>query len=433
MRLPRTMVQNLWSYIPLVFGLLSCAPKSDGLDTLFAINSGLVGNQQFAKHSLLRQVLDGNREIRVCLINEAPGKNAAWLDKVSSGFEAALNTWLAAGSKHPKYPLPTSLNVKFLRYSSEEVLEFTQMDEAKQIELWREAMDFAKWSVKLSDTEFLKSAIQFSKRVNEKTKSLRDRCAPPVVSIVSFSKESSYKDYFEKRDDPLSSFSLAERNQIKKILEDLKDRYIRVTLGSKITKGELVEKERQRKANNDYWLRSRAEFEDPSIYFHQNSPNSAYLSMILLHEVGHLFGLGDVYPEDGYRTALAIHPEAVMNDQQKVGGVLQKDDVAGLHAIITVAKEGIKTCGAGYSEFNNDADPRSVYTYYCLPEGYQPGLTHHGQQRTSPTYGIQSDKTKVPVSESECPTGSEYNQISMLCEKLAGSAIGYPQQGIIKK
>jgi hypothetical protein len=397
------MVQYLLIYMPLVFGLLSCAPKSDGLDTLFAIDRRLVGNQQFAKDSLLRQVLDGNREIRVCLINEAPEKNGAWLDKVSSGFEAALKTWLAAGSKHTKYPLPTSVSLKFERYSVAEALDFQGLDETAQRKMFRENMDLFERSKKLSDDEFRRNADKFGD-IEKKSRSPRDRCASPVIRIESFSQESSYKAYLRKTENPFRSLSLKELAEIENLRNFTKELYERVVLGSKLTSSEREEKRKREEADNEEWRRAAAYFEPPAIDFHQVAYNESNLRFVLLHEVGHLFGLGDVYPERGYRSALAIHPGSIMKSIREFGAVLQGDDVAGLHAVITVAKEGIKSCGTGYSEFNNDADPRSEFNFYCLPQGYQPGLTNHGQQQGFPTYGIQSDKPNEPVSE--CPTGS---------------------------
>jgi hypothetical protein len=419
MRHHRAILQNVWPCTAFLLGLLSCAPKSEGLDTLFAITRNLIGNQHFAKDSLLLEILDGSREIRVCLINESPEKNAAWLDKVSGGFEGALNAWIAAGSKHPRYPFPKSLRVKFTRYSAEEALIFEGLDEASQRKMFREYIDLYNQSKRWSDDEFRRDAGKFG-QIQRRYKSSRDLCAKPVVKIETFSQESAYREFLRKSENPFRSISNNEMAEIDQVIRLLKERHERVALGYKLTSREHEEKNKLKEADSDSWLTAGANFLDSSINFNQVPENESRLRLILLHEVGHLFGLGDVYPEQG-SSALAIHPASIMKASIEFGANLQADDIAGLHAVISLAKQGIKTCGEGYSEFNNDADSRSVYDYYCLPQGYQPGFTHHGQQRAPEPFGIGSDKSDERISK--CPSGSVYNQISMLCEVSSGSTL----------
>ena len=123
---------------------------------------------------------------------------------------------------------------------------------------------------------------------------------------------------------------MTERAGFEEAKEHIGDRYERVVLGSKLTSSEREEKRKREEADNEHWLSPAACFEEPGIDFHQVPANESNLQLVLLHEVGHLFGLGDAYPEDGYRSALAIHPEAVMKNPFKVSGLLQKDDIAGL-------------------------------------------------------------------------------------------------------
>lgn len=95
----------------------------------------------------------------------------------------------------------------------------------------------------------------------------------------------------------------------------------------------------------------------------------------MIHEVGHLLYLGDVYIDTDKNgplpSNLQNHPPAIMGNTFEVEGKIQKDDIEGLHQAITSVLQGNLQCGQGYDELDNTIDIRSRNDVFCVPSKSQ--------------------------------------------------------------
>jgi hypothetical protein len=88
---------------------------------------------------------------------------------------------------------------------------------------------------------------------------------------------------------------------------------------------------------------------------------------VILHEVGHLFGMADTYREAGDLSDKggAFQPGGTVMKYSTASTVLAKDDEAGIVAIWNSVRQGNTSlqCGPGYRGFHRD----SFGTVYCIP------------------------------------------------------------------
>lgn len=118
------------------------------------------------------------------------------------------------------------------------------------------------------------------------------------------------------------------------------------------------------------------------------------LPFVLLHEIGHLFGVGDTYVETGYQTKIGEHPPSVMNGKSKT---LTADDRNGIWSVLDNAINGTHACKTGHTQYKTQTG-RSSDQLYCVPNLDKNGAVVKGRN-TQPS----------------CPHGLIYSDILAKC------------------
>ena len=121
---------------------------------------------------------------------------------------------------------------------------------------------------------------------------------------------------------------------------------------------------------------------------------------LIIHELGHLIGLGDVYVNDFSdpltiepTAMLDLHPDAIMGSamSKTESFTLYEDDKIGLRQVWNYVRTKDLACGNGYQVFNSDGDIRQSFALYCLP-------VDQGK-----------DRLIEPIIHDMCPDGSRKN------------------------
>lgn len=349
--------------------VFACNRDGSEADVQFAV----INEKAVQKDTLLQQIYKNKNVIHVCTINEAPAKNQKWLNAVESGFEQAFKAWHTEGVNHPKFPLPTPVKLDFKRIPSSSYLkmELDSIDmQAKSATGFKSMLDRL---MEVSDDGFSQAFTDFQnflvKLGSENTAPLAG-CPQESVKLIAFSDPAvitSFENEIDKKGG-LSKSLLTPKQE-----EDLLRKFVRIMYKGKMTYEEFKRKNELSEKNKDYLTRGHATISPPSITIQQTHDHEEFLNSILMHETGHLFGLGDVYVDRDLQTDLKAHPNAVMGNHYspEVQGKIQPDDVMGLMASITLSKSAVKECGQGYHEFDNTSDSRSLDNFYCLPDGFE--------------------------------------------------------------
>jgi hypothetical protein len=351
-----------------------CQPAKSESETQFAVAT----DAHEAKNALIVQLLSGNTKIRACIVNEDPLKNKEWVSRVEKAFRSSVNMWLKEGSKHPKYPLPSSDKVTFsvrsltgeeyrkvkIR-SKEEVEEYVRTFKPLVQELLNapDAILIEKW-------EMLAKKLE---KFQEERFSPPAGCAAGTVMINSFSDISElalHLNLIQKAADSVRAKFMSESD-----VEIISRRIFDLTYKGSVSYNEFKRRISEREEKKEELYRANANFSGPILNIHGTYVND--LEGVFNHELGHLFGLGDVYEEKGFDSALKHHPNALMRNgyDPKVNHQIQPDDIAGLFTVINIIKSKNPKCADGYNKLENDKDIRSSDTLYCIPNNFRPDFT----------------------------------------------------------
>jgi hypothetical protein len=94
-------------------------------------------------------------------------------------------------------------------------------------------------------------------------------------------------------------------------------------------------------------------------------PSGDLRQWVIVHEYGHLLGLGDTYTEKGESQPQESHPPSVYRGE---GGTWDPspDDIAGIGAVWKYIETGSFSCPQGYKKGTGWANGGTPY--YCVPE-----------------------------------------------------------------
>jgi hypothetical protein len=361
---------------PLLAGLLfvqiACKQSQHDSSTQFALSTGP------GRGSLLETLLEGKKVIHVCLINENPSLNSNWLDRVELAFKNSFQSWMAEGTQHPVYPLPKDVHLKFFKIPAAALLQ-REAESNRRLNADPSTASLQQRLMALmnaSDANFkslFNEFTSFLKALELKNNAPLVGCPGPAVTVETFSETEAIIQHAAALEQASKAFTPPIS---KKQEEELLKKFVRIMFGGKLSFEEYRRKKDLSKKNQDHLFRAHAFFSPPKIVIQKTPTQEQLLDSIMTHEMGHLFGLGDVYIDRDLQTDLKAHPDAIMGDHNSpsVNGKIQPDDVKGLFAAITFAKTKVKSCGPGYKVFENLGDARSVHAQYCLPDGFEE---HH--------------------------------------------------------
>lgn len=126
----------------------------------------------------------------------------------------------------------------------------------------------------------------------------------------------------------------------------------------------------------------------------ETNPGDRTVVKTFLHEMGHLFGLGDAYSEAGYQLPQG-QPEGIMNILYDVD-TLTADDKAGITAIWDYISKGKEVCTAS-NYVKGSADVNTFNNVFCIPKNRGYASTE-GLSRHSFALSTQWQGERLPLS-----------------------------------
>lgn len=173
-------------------------------------------------------------------------------------------------------------------------------------------------------------------------------------------------------------------------------------------------------------LRTKTYIDD---YFIRFEPEQWNNQAVLVHEIGHLLGLLDVYGESEFRRRFsAKNPPALMGEHRpQEGRVLTEDDKRGVLAVWNAIKGVVFSCGENYKE-NDFAGREKIETegfVHCMPTESVAGEF----RRTNGSFCdfgswsefLPNEQVDLPKCTNEsrsilyCPAGFERTPVSDRC------------------
>lgn len=378
----------------------ACQNDQNGAETQFSVDTNVT-----ASDGLLHQILSGKKTIDVCVINESPDKNKRWINDVEIAFSTAIQNWLKAGTRHPKYPLPQKIELRFTSVTSQAFMQ-AEIDSAKKAERASAGLLKILRGLQIATDqdfpELFEKYVDFDKNLLKENRVIMKGCKKEAVNLIVLSQPAAIKalELAVEKANKFSDSLLTEKEW-----EELTRKYVRIIFKGKMSYEEFKRKHDESEKNEEYLTRAGAHLSPPSITLQQTAEHEQFLYGLMNHEVGHLFGLGDVYIDSDLQTELKAHPNALMGDHRSpsVQGKIQPDDVNGLMASITFAKTKVKDCGKAHHEFDNTADSRSDHNFYCLPDGFEEA--YFDSKKKPHPLSISSHLKPYPASPAACPTG----------------------------
>lgn len=341
---------------------VGCLKRSQSKTEYAVLNDSAEG-----KVVVLEALLSGRSRFTLCIINEDPKANALWVMRVEYGFRYAFEAWLKIGSSHPKFPLPKTVDFDVHHVSAQSFVDQVKLVPADRAVLLEHARKLNEAMSNPSDEVFRKAILEFGAASDAIAQRSFVTPACPSGSLRIF----SLVDLQKLRELLKQQKSKLELPEIEKFgeSEPFMRRVVKVLYNGTLSYEDYKKKEDEAARKDEELTRAFAKPKLGEIHIHHTSLSEVRLEQTLRHEVGHLFGLGDVYVESGFASALQKHPPSLMGNHYdpRVNGQIQEDDRQGLLATITIAKSKTLKCGEGYEQFDNSRDPRSTRTFYCLP------------------------------------------------------------------
>jgi hypothetical protein len=141
------------------------------------------------------------------------------------------------------------------------------------------------------------------------------------------------------------------------------------------------------------------------------------LERVVLHEYGHIVGLGDTYDEPGYQSVVG-QPDSVMRTAAHLD--LEPDDIAGVRALWDHISNGKSPCGSGYT-------PQEVFYHarLCAPSGGEGsgGDSHVQGQASEATSGSSSQHDQASTA-SQHDSGEASTDSSSIESSQSGGSQG---------
>jgi hypothetical protein len=360
---------------------LGCKPKTDDSEEKYAVRTDLSTDRTF--FDLLNKP---DAKLKVCLINEDPNTlvGEKYLDYLEENFKEGLYNWLSVAAQHPVWVGPSKPRLNFVRVSFNQYLNFlNQFQKSMNPQVIGEIEAFLSEnpsSVEVAYDRLKKIAID-SGLQKQAAPSYKLGCQS-AVSIYGFTSRSNAVEANELTGDLGDILFLMDDNLRKRVMN-----YFEVLSTANLPNEKAKEEARREyeTVRNMMWDHAHANAEDPSLTIGMGNiyselgysidvlevfsgPRSFHGKWTMMHEIGHLFLLRDVYIEGKGPSALNRHPNALMGNHRKAQGTIQPDDRAGLFAVLDNLKAGkIERCAKGYKTLDNTMDSRSEGNQYCIP------------------------------------------------------------------
>ena len=370
-------------YILLIFvvsAVFCCKPRSLDSEEKYAIPKELD-----LKGTIFDLLNKPGASLKVCLYNENPNSQLgkAYLDHLEADFQEGLYSWLSVASQHPAWKGPSKPKVQFFRVDAgidiRNIIKFRENLDPAILDKLNAYIDGPHKNFEESAARYEKIAELIDlKALHNET----PQCNSSVW-IMGFTSKSDAQ-VVQQQYQPFGS-NLYFHNEI--FATRLRDLWTRLALDA-IKDPKEREKRRailQRLNGGNVWSRAFADAYGPLIAIGlpmytlndlgAESPQGEVPNLgmsngkwVMIHEIGHLFLLKDVYVEDESGSALKRHPNALMGNHIIAKGTIQDDDKEGLFTILdNLASGKIKSCSKGYKELENSMDFRASGLLYCIP------------------------------------------------------------------